>query len=52
VGDPEQVADRLVEYTKLGVDFFILSGYPKLEEVHRFGALVTPVLRDRGVLGA
>lgn len=51
VGNPEQVVDRLVEYTKLGVDFFILSGYPKLDEVHRFGALVTPLLRDRGLLG-
>lgn len=50
VGNPHQVADRLVEYAKLGVDFFILSGYPKLDEARRFGDLVTPVLRERGVL--
>jgi len=51
VGDPQQVADRLMEYAKLGVDFFILSGYPKLAEARRFGQLVTPVLRERGVIG-
>lgn len=50
VGDPEQVADRLGEYAALGVDTFILSGYPKLEEAVRFGELVTPVLRRRGLL--
>lgn len=50
VGDPEQIADRLAEYAGIGVDSFILSGYPKLEEAVRFGQLVTPVLRRRGLL--
>lgn len=50
VGSPEQVADRLAEYHDAGVSGFILSGYPKLAECERFGALLTPVLRDRGLM--
>lgn len=50
VGSPGQVADRLAEYRAAGVTGFILSGYPKLEECVRFGELMTPVLRERGLL--
>ena len=32
VGDPETVAARMHEYRRLGIDTFILSGYPHLEE--------------------
>lgn len=52
VGSHEQVADRLQEYHDLGVDEFILSGYPHLEEVYWFGENVIPILRRRGLLGA
>lgn len=44
VGDPATVAERLDEYRRLGVDSFILSGYPHLEEVHRFAESVFPLL--------
>jgi alkanesulfonate monooxygenase len=44
VGSPEQVAERLREYAALGLDDFILSGYPHLEEAHRFAELVFPLL--------
>jgi alkanesulfonate monooxygenase len=44
VGSPEQVAERLEEYAALGLDNFILSGYPHLEEAHRFAELVFPLL--------
>lgn len=37
VGDYEQVASRLREYQDLGIDSFILSGYPNLEEAWRVG---------------
>lgn len=37
VGDYEQVAGRLREYRDLGIDTFILSGYPNLEEAWRVG---------------
>ncbi len=51
VGSPRQVADRINEYHALGIDAFILSGYPHLEEAWRFAELVFPLLpretRDR-----
>jgi alkanesulfonate monooxygenase len=44
VGDPATVAERIDEYRRLGVDTFILSGYPHLEEAYRFAELVFPLL--------
>jgi alkanesulfonate monooxygenase len=44
VGNPEQVATRMREYMDLGIDRFILSGYPHLEECYRFAELVFPLL--------
>ena len=44
VGSPEQVAERIKEYSDLGLEYFILSGYPHLEEAHRFAELVFPLL--------
>jgi alkanesulfonate monooxygenase len=44
VGDPETVAARMKEYMALGIDTFILSGYPHLEEAYRFAELVFPLL--------
>ena len=44
VGDPQTVAARLLEYVDLGVDSFVLSGYPHLEESIRFAELVFPLL--------
>lgn len=46
VGNPLQIVDRLMEYRLAGIDAFILSGYPKLEEAIRFGELVMPLLRE------
>ena len=45
-----EVADRIEEYHALGIDEFILSGYPHLEEAYWFGEGVLPVLRRRGLL--
>jgi len=44
VGSPEIVAERMREYADLGIDTFILSGYPHLEESYRFAELVFPLL--------
>jgi alkanesulfonate monooxygenase len=44
VGNPQQVADRIQEYADLGLENFIFSGYPHLEEAHRFAELVFPLL--------
>jgi alkanesulfonate monooxygenase len=52
VGSHEQVADRIAEYHELGIDEFILSGYPHLEEAYRVGEGVMPALRRRGLLPA
>lgn len=44
VGDPETVAQRLKEYADLGIEKFILSGYPHLEEAYRVAELLFPKL--------
>ena len=44
VGDPETVAARIREYQDVGIDTFIMSGYPHLEEAYRFAELVFPLL--------
>lgn len=44
VGDPETVAARIQEYADLGIDTFIFSGYPHLEEAYRVAELVFPLL--------
>lgn len=44
VGSPESVAERILEYTELGIETFILSGYPHLEEAYRTAELLFPHL--------
>lgn len=44
VGDGPTVAERIQEYADLGIDTFILSGYPHLEEAYRVGELLFPHL--------
>lgn len=44
VGDPETVTQRIREYAALGIDTFILSGYPHLEEAYRVAELLMPRL--------
>ena len=47
VGDAKTVAARIEEYADLGIDTFVLSGYPHLEEAYRFAELVFPLLPRR-----
>jgi alkanesulfonate monooxygenase len=44
VGSVEEVVDRLLEYAAVGIDTFILSGYPHLEECYRVAELLFPKL--------
>ena len=44
VGSYEAVAERIREYAALGLDTFILSGYPHLEEAYTVGEGVLPLL--------
>ena len=45
VGTPQQVAEELLAYWKLGIDEFILSGFPHVEECRRVAGDVLPLLR-------
>lgn len=44
VGDGPTVAARVREYAELGIDTFIFSGYPHLEESYRVAELLFPHL--------
>jgi alkanesulfonate monooxygenase len=44
VGSPQTVADRLLEYYGAGIDTFILSGSPRLDEAFRVAEQVFPLL--------
>ncbi len=46
VGDPATVVARIKEYADLGIESFIFSGYPHLEEAYRFAELVFPLLPE------
>lgn len=51
VGDPDQVLAKLRAYAALGIEAFILSGYPHAEECDLFARYVLPAL-GHGPLGA
>lgn len=44
VGSHEQVAERIADYQAVGIEEFILSGYPHLEEAYAFAEGVRPLL--------
>ena len=44
VGSPQQVIDKIRRYQDLGIEAFIFSGYPHIEEAERFAELVLPHL--------
>lgn len=44
VGDADTVAARIKEYADLGIETFILSGYPHLEEAYNTAELLFPKL--------
>ena len=47
IGTPEQVADRIIEYKKIGVDL-ILTGFLHFqEELEAFGKTVIPIVREK-----
>ncbi|MEV7078473.1 LLM class flavin-dependent oxidoreductase [Streptomyces sp. NPDC093516] len=49
VGSHDEVAERIQEYAALGIEEFVLSGYPHLEEAYWFGEGVLPRLQARGL---
>jgi alkanesulfonate monooxygenase len=44
VGSHDQVAERIFEYHELGLEEFILSGHPHLEEAYAVGEGVLPLV--------
>jgi len=49
VGSHQEVAERIAEYAEVGIEEFVLSGYPHLEELYWFGEGVLPLLERRGL---
>ncbi|MET7650157.1 LLM class flavin-dependent oxidoreductase [Streptomyces sp. NPDC005486] len=49
VGSHEEVAGLIKEYAALGIEEFVLSGYPHLEEAYWFGEGVLPRLAAEGL---
>src|SRR5215471_3437341 len=45
LGSPEDLAEILLEYKRIGITQFIISGWPKLEEMLIFGREVLPLVR-------
>ena len=45
VGTPQQVADRIVEFERAGVDLLLLQFSPQYEEMERFAEEVIPLVR-------
>ncbi len=39
-GTPEQISEKIYEFEKVGVDFFLLQCSPQLEEMERFGEVI------------
>ena len=46
VGSPDDLANALLEYKRIGVTQFIIAGWPKLEEMMIFGREVIPLVRE------
>lgn len=46
VGTPGQIAEELLGYWRLGIDEFILSGYPHVEECHRAARDLIPLIKE------
>lgn len=47
VGSPDNIARALREYSDVGIETFILSGYPHLEEAYRTAELLFPAIGRR-----
>jgi len=46
IGTAEQVAERIIEYRKLGVDLILTAFLHYHEEIERFGRDVLPIVRE------
>ena len=47
VGDTGQVAEELAQYWEIGIDEFILSAYPHVEECERISEGLIPIIEEK-----
>jgi alkanesulfonate monooxygenase len=45
LGAPQDLAECFLEYKRIGVTQFVISGWPKLDEMLIFGREVLPLIR-------
>jgi alkanesulfonate monooxygenase len=46
LGTPAEIAEALLDYKRIGVTQFIMSGWPEFDEVIIFGREVVPLVRQ------
>jgi alkanesulfonate monooxygenase len=46
IGSPQELTQAFLDYKAIGITQFIISGWPKLEEMVIFGREVIPLVRD------
>jgi FMNH2-dependent dimethyl sulfone monooxygenase len=51
VGTPEQVAERVLEFERAGVDLLLLQFSPQYEEMERFAEEVIPLVNGKSQKG-
>ena len=47
LGSPQELAEMFLEYERIGVTEFIISGWPEVDTVNVFGREVLPLIRRR-----
>jgi alkanesulfonate monooxygenase len=47
LGSPQELAEMFLEYERIGVTEFIISGWPEVDTVNVFGRDVLPLIRQR-----
>ena len=47
LGSPQELAEAFLEYERIGVTEFIISGWPEVDTVNVFGREVLPLIRQR-----
>lgn len=46
LGSPQEIAEALLEYGRIGVSQFIISGWPEVDTVDTFGREILPLVRE------